>query len=85
MVPSIKEKWIRNIVSRVIADTGMERDLVENFTKCFLLELSHELAVSHTIHLPYIGDLSSKNKILNPNKFHSILRRKGGFFASKIK
>lgn len=80
----MSDKFLKNITNRTIADTGLDREVIENVIKCFLLELSHELAVNNTIELPYIGDLSVRNKKLDPNNFLKNLRTKGGFHASNI-
>lgn len=80
----MSDKFLKKITNRTIADTGLDRVVVENLVKCFLLELSHELATNNTIELPYIGDLSVKNKKLDPNNFLNNLKKKGGFYASNI-
>lgn len=77
-------KFLKDITNRTIADTGLDRQVIENVIQCFLLELSHELATNNTIELPYIGDISLRNKKIEPNAFLKNLKNRGGFFASNI-
>lgn len=71
----------KNIINRVIADTALDKDVVENIVDCMLLELAHEIAANKTVELPYIGDIRVINNKILFNKFQKKLIEKGGFYA----
>jgi hypothetical protein len=77
-------KHYNDILTRTCEDTGLDRDVVDIICKCFLYEVAEEL-VQRTIELPYIGDLSLKNKKLDPNKFLKDLKNQKGSYAIKFK
>lgn len=75
-------QFYNRILNRTIADTGVDREVLETIIRCFLIETSHELAVNSTIELPFIGDISQKT--INKNKFLKDLIKQGGLHASNI-
>jgi hypothetical protein len=80
----MSNKHYQDIVTRTCDDTGLSREFIDTICKCFLYELAEEL-VQRTVELPYIGDVSLRNKKLDPNKFLKDLKNKGGSDAIKFK
>jgi hypothetical protein len=76
-------KHYNSILSRVQCDTNLDRGTLDIILKCFLYELAEEL-VDRTIELPYIGDISLRNKKLEPNKFLRDLKKQGGSHCHKF-
>ena len=73
-----------DILSRTADDTGISRDVLDTICKCFLYELAEELA-QRTVELPYIGDISLRNKKYDPNKFVKDLKNRGGSHAYRFR
>lgn len=80
----MSSKNYKNILARVQSDTGLDRDVLDVICKAFLYEMAEEM-IDKTIDLPYIGDLSLRNKKLEPNKFLKDLKKQGGSYAIKFR
>lgn len=80
----MSNKHYRDILSRTADDTGIDLETLDIICKCFLYELAEEM-VQRTVEIPYIGDISLKNKKLDPNKFLKDLKSKGGSYAIKFR
>lgn len=80
----MSDKHYKDILQRTSESTGLDKDFLDTICKCFLYEVAEEL-VQRTIELPYIGDISLRNKKLEPNKFLKTLKNQGGSYAYKFK
>lgn len=80
----MSNKHYKDILNRTSDDTGIDLETLDIICKCFLYELAEEM-VQRTVELPYIGDISLKNKKLDPNKFIKDLKNKGGSYAIKFR
>ena len=80
----MSEKHFSDIVSRVTGDTGLDSEVVDTVCRCFLYELAEEM-IQRTVELPYIGDLSYRNKKIDCKPFMKDLKNKGGSYAIKFR
>jgi hypothetical protein len=74
----------KDILQRVALDTGVDSETADIFCKCFLYELCDELSIRSAVELPYVGDLSARNKTLTPSSVLKALMKKGGSNAIKF-
>jgi len=80
----MSDKHFSDIVSRVVGDTGIDSEVIETICRCFLYELAEEM-IQRTVELPYIGDLSYRNKKIDSKPFMKDLKNKGGSYAIKFR
>jgi len=80
----MSDKHYRDILQRTSESTGLDKEFLDIICKCFLYEVADEL-VQRTIELPYLGDISLRNKKFEPNKFIKTLKNQDGVYANKFK
>lgn len=76
-------KHYNDILNRVHLSTGVDKEILDTICKVFLYETSEEM-VDKTIDLPYIGDISLRNKKLDPCKHLISLKKNGGSYCFKF-
>lgn len=75
----------KDVINRVMSDTGLSREVTEEVVWCFCLELAHDLSVNHKeVDLPYLGTVSTRTYKLIPNKFLKDTIKQKGLYASNF-